>query len=255
MFARNPGPNTILTVHSDSTARKVIGRALAREGHAVIEAADGQTAVRLARVHRPDIIILDAALPDMNGLELCAYLRTLPYVTHTPILFVSDRLGAHNVAQALDSGGDDYLRLPFTSRELKARVRALLRRAERQGRLTAQPALRLDASTRCVQIDDRCIQLTATEYQLLEYLCQLPLRHHSAHELLQALWGYPPHSGDTALVRNHIRNLRRKIESDPEHPRLLVSLHGRGYLIHASVEGARDDSSPAIQSRDADKSL
>ncbi len=255
MFARKPGPNTILTVHSDPTARKVIGRTLAREGHAVIEAADGQTAVRLVRAHRPDIIILDTVLPDMNGLELCAYLRTLPYVTHTPILFVSDRLSAHYAAQALDSGGDDYLRLPFTSRELKARVRALLRRAERQGRLTALPVLRLDASTRSVQIDDRRVQLTATEFQLLEYLCQPPLRHHNAHDLLQALWDYPPQSGDTALVRNHIRNLRRKIESDPEHPHLLVSLHGRGYLIYANVEGAHDDLSPAIHSWDADKSL
>ena len=255
MFARNPGPNTILTVHSDSTARKVIGRALAREGHAIIEAADGQTAVKLARTHRPDIIILDAMLPDMNGLELCAYLRTLPYATHTPILFVSDRLSAHYAAQALDSGGDDYLRLPFTSRELKARVRALLRRAERQDRLTAQPVLRLDASTRTVQINDCCTQLTATEYQLLEHLCQPPLRHHSAHDLLEALWGYPPHSGDTALVRNHIRNLRRKIESDQEHPHIIVSLHGRGYMINAIVEGARDDPSPAIHSLDADKSL
>ncbi|MCZ7539576.1 MAG: response regulator transcription factor [Anaerolineae bacterium] len=239
MFARNPGPNTILTVHGDSAARKVIGRTLAREGHAVIEAADGQTAVKLARVHRPDIIILDTALPDMNSLELCAYLRTLPYVTHTPILFVSDRSGALYAAQALDSGGDDYLRLPFSSRELKARVRALLRRAERKGRQTALPVLQLDASTRSVQIDDRRVQLTVTEYQLLEYLCQAPLRHHSAHDLLQALWGHPSKSGDTALVRNHIRNLRRKIESDPQHPRLLVSLHGRGYLINAVAEGAR----------------
>lgn len=236
MFARNPGPNTILTVHGDSAARKVIGRTLAREGHAIIEAADGQAAIRLVRVHRPDIIILDTALPDVNSLELCTYLRTLPHVTHTPILFISERTGALYVAQALDSGGDDYLRLPFTSRELKARVRALLRRAERRGRRMALPALRLDASTHSAQIDDRNVQLTVTEYRLLAYLCQSPLRHHSAHDLLQVLWGYPPKRGDTALVRNHIRNLRRKIESDPEHPRLLVSLHGRGYLINADLE-------------------
>ena len=134
-------------------------------------------------------------------------------------------------------------------------MRALLRRAERKGKLTAQPVLRLDASTRTVQVNDCCTQLTATEYQLLEHLCQPPLRHHSAHDLLEAFWGYPPHSGDTELVRNHIRNMLRKIESDQEHPHIIVSLHGRGYMINAIVEGVRDDPSPAIHSLDADKSL
>lgn len=240
MSARNIKPNTILTVHGDSIARKVIGRTLAREGHTILEAADGQTAVRLASSHRPDMIILDATLPDMNGLELCATLRALPYVSHAPILFVSERHSAYYVAQALDSGGDDFLYRPFASRELKARVRALLRRAERQGKDRSQPVLRLDASAQRVQVNERSVQLTATEYQLLAHLCQRPRQHHRAHDLLAAVWGYPSNQGDTALVRNHIRNLRRKIETDPDHPRIILALHGRGYTINAVIEHVQE---------------
>ncbi len=235
MFARSAGRCTILTVNGDSATRHVIGRALAPEGHAVLEAPDARTAVELARVHRPDMIILDTSLPDMNGLELCAYLRTLPYVTHTPILFVSERVSAHAVAQALDCGGDDYLRRPFALRELRARVRALLRRAAQRPQAT-RPVLRLDPQTRVVTINERRATLTATEYDLLDYLCRHADRYHSAHSLLEALWGYAPGSGDTALVRNHIRNLRRKIEADPGHPNIVVSLHGRCYTLNALIE-------------------
>jgi DNA-binding response OmpR family regulator len=244
MSARSIKPNTILTVHGDSAARKVIGRALAREGHTVLEATDGQTAVCLASAYRPDMIILDATLPDMNGLELCATLRSLPYVTHTPILFVSERHSAYYVAQALDCGGDDFLYRPFAPRELKARVRALLRRAERRSKNGAQPVLRLDGSAHRVQVNGRSVQLTATEHRLLTYLCQQPRQHHRAHDLLAAVWGYPPNEGDTALVRNHIRNLRRKIETNPDRPHIILALHGRGYTINAIIEHEQQPACP-----------
>ncbi len=234
MVGHHQRQNMILTVDSDSTVRESIGQALQHEGHTVIEAADGQTAVKLAREYRPDVIILNVMLSDMDGMELCAVLRRLPYVNHTPILFVSAHHGAQFAAQALDCGGDDYLRKPFATRELTARVRALLRRSSR--RLTAtQAVLRLDHLTKRVIVDGRVVQLTPTEFSLLAYLCNHLGELHTAQDLLERLWGYPAGGGDTALVRNHIRNLRRKMERDPDHPAIIVSLHGRGYTLNARI--------------------
>ncbi len=235
MLTQAHDKSVILTVDNDSDVRAAIGRALEREGvYVIIEAEDGKTALRLAREYRPDMIILDITLADMNGFELCSHLRAMPFVNHTPILFLSVHQSAQYAAQALDSGGDDYMRKPFATRELNARVRALLRRtASRQS--NSQPVLRLDSCNQSVQVNNRRITLTPTEYSLLEYLCRYQSDHHTAHSLLEKLWHYPAGGGDTALVRNHVRNLRRKIESDPDHPTIIVSLHGRGYTVCARV--------------------
>jgi DNA-binding response OmpR family regulator len=227
--------SVILTVDNDSDVRAAIGRALEREGvYDIIEAEDSQTALRLAREYRPELIILDVGLADMNGFELCSHLRAMPFVNHTPILFLSAHQSAQYAAQALDSGGDDYLRKPFATRELNARVRALLRRTSTR-QTDSQPLLRLDSGSQSVQINNRRITLTPTEYSLLEYLCRYQDEHHTAYSLLEKLWNYPAGGGDTALVRNHIRNLRRKIEIDADHPTIIVSLHGRGYTVSARV--------------------
>lgn len=226
--------STILAVDDDRDVRATIGRALRREGHDVIEASDATAAITLASEYRPDLIILDITLADMNGLELCAQLRRMPYVNRIPILFLSVHQSAHHVAQALELGGDDYLRKPFMIRELNARVRALLRRApERNG--TTNTHIRLESEHNRAIINGQSIDLTPTEYNLLTVLGTYPGQFHTAEELLQRVWGYQPGRGDTALVRNHVRNLRRKIESDPDHPGLIRSLHGRGYSLDANV--------------------
>lgn len=234
MLIRAHTTNLILAVDSDSEVRQTIGRALEREGHHVIEAADAETALRLAREHRPDVIILATALSDMNGLELCTHLRNLPYVDHTPILFVSAWPGAQGAAEALNCGGDDYLRRPFATRELSARVRALLRRSpgrQSNGVFT----LHLLPDSFSVIVNGRHVELTPTEFSLLDYLCRHPDQYHAAQDLLQNVWHYPPGTGDTALVRNHIRNLRRKVEPDPDRPAIILAQHGRGYTIHACI--------------------
>jgi DNA-binding response OmpR family regulator len=227
--------NTILTVDDDSDVRATIGRALKQEGHCVIEAEDAHQALSLARKHRPDVIILDITLSDMSGFELCTHLRTMPIINHTPILFLSVHQSAQYVAKALDCGGDDYLRKPFVARELNARVRALLRRSTRIKQNHSVVTLQLKPREHSVLVNNRLIVLTPTEYNLLDYLCQHQTEHHTACNLLEQLWNYHPGSGDPALVRNHIRNLRRKIETDPDHPTIVVSLHSRGYTINARI--------------------
>ncbi len=224
--------NTILTVDSDPELRASIGRALEYEGFDIIEAPDARSAMRLARSHHPDVIILDIALTDMNGLDLCGNLRKLPYVDHTPILCLSMQRGAHFAAEALNRGADDFLRKPFATRELRARVRALLRRAPHR-HINSMKTVHLDPVRYTVHIDSRCVELTPTEFSLLQFLCDHQAEHHTAQSLLERLWEYPPGSGDKALVRNHIRNLRRKIEDNPDRPNVIVSQHGRGYVINA----------------------
>ena len=225
----------ILAVDDDPDVRATIKRVLERDLHHIIEAPDGQSALRLAREHRPDVIILDVSLPDINGFELCTMLRGMPFVNDTPILFLSVHQNAQAVARALDCGGDDYMRKPFATRELTARVRALLRRTAPRapGKIAV---LQFVPDKTAVIVDGRTVTLTPTEFALLKYLCEHPDEHHSATTLLENLWKYPPKGGDTALVRNHIRNLRRKIEPDPEHPAIIVSAHGRGYAIGATVD-------------------
>lgn len=226
---------TILVIEEDATIRDVIADALTHVDHQTIEAQDGHSALTFVREHRPELIILDSALPDTNPYELCNQLRNMPFATQALILFLSAEDDAGQVAQALDSGADDYLRKPFAARELRARVDALLRRSpacEHRHNLTA---LRLDARRHSVIISGRQVRLTPTEFQLFEFLCRHQEDYHAAPTLLEKVWQYPPGTGDTALVRNHVRNLRRKIEPNPDLPEIVISLHGRGYSVRARL--------------------
>jgi len=223
----------VLVVESDTQQRHTIVQALQTANYVLLEADSARETLRIARQHRPHVIILpDRALPDMHGHTLCGRLRALPFVERAAILFVGERPNAEAVAHALDCGGDDYLRRPFQAIELQARVRALTRRAH-PGHATPLVTLHLNASNHSVRVGQRSVRLTPTEFALLSYLCGHPRQLHSADSLLRALWQQAPTASNTALVRNHIRNLRRKIEENPARPRIIVSLHGRGYTIHA----------------------
>lgn len=226
--------NIVLTIDSDADVRRTVSRALKQEGHQVLEAESANHAIDLALKHRPDLIIMDIMLNDASGLDLCMRLRAMPFVDRTPILFLSDFKSAQYAAYALDCGADDYMRKPFEARELRARVRALLRRPH-NGHFNNAVTLRFDGERRRVFVNNRLVSLTRTEFVLLQYLCNHHTEHHTASSLLQHLWRLPPGAGDAALVRNHIRNLRRKIEVDPNRPTIIMSSHGRGYTINARV--------------------
>lgn len=225
---------TLLIAEYDNDVREAMCQAMRDDGYVTLAADNARSTLRLARQSRPDVIILDIELPDSPGFELCPRIRALPYVNDTPILFTGTREDAEYVAQALDCGGDDYLCKPFAMNELSARVRALVRRTARR-RFQPQATLHLDEENLSVMIDGRRVALTPTEFNLLGHLCDNPTEHHTANSLLETLWQYPPGGGDTALVRNHIRNLRRKIEEDPDYPSIIISMHGRGYTINARV--------------------
>lgn len=183
------------------------------------------------RCHEVILIVLDAAsLPDDPEL-LCRRVRALPRAAQAALLCLVNG-GAHAVAQALDAGADDCLRrTALNSRELAARLRALLRR--QQHKANAAPLV-IYTHERSIQLHGRLIELTPTEFNLLEVLSRNPGEYLTVAELLERVWDSP--SGDPALVRNHMRNLRRKLESDPERPRLLVSAHGRGYALSVDAQ-------------------
>lgn len=180
-----------------------------------------------------DLVILDIDTINHKTLHLCEEIRT--YIDSTPMIALADEPLTHEVIDVLDVGADLFLEKPFATPELVARIRALLRRHRGEGNWDDPSQLFLDARQRTVKINQRHIKLTRMEFVLLSYLCEDTESHHSAEQLLQNVWKYPQGTGDTALVRNHIRNLRNKLEEDAERPRIVESLPKRGYRINAAV--------------------
>ena len=184
---------------------------------------------------------------DVEGLSMevvrqgCEMIRREQHLQDVPILFLNRGANAKVNAQLLDAGGDDILKKPIVTREFQARIRAMLRWRTRFDQMST-PSLSLNANLNEVQLGHKRVQLTPIEFSLVEFLCQHGNDYFSAEDLLTKLWNYPPHSGDTALVRNHIRNLRCKLEVDPDHPRIIVSQYGRGYAVRALVDQAAHSS-------------
>lgn len=223
----------ILIVEHDRDTLDMISRLLRREGYAVQSASAAHQALRMLEMASPDLMIISMQLPVMNGLELTSQVRADQRLANVPIILLNGPDTSYGVADALGAGGDDYLRKPFALRELGARIRALLRRS----RLLASevPMLRIQPDTLTVYVGNREVRLTQVEFELLMFLCSAPNELHATGDLLMRVWDYPHGAGDTALVRNHVRNLRRKIEDDPERPAIIQSRHGRGYSVRAQV--------------------
>lgn len=225
---------TILIVDDDPGILDMVELTLRREGYIVQRAANSAEALRSVDFHPPELVIVDAVLPDIDGFDLCRMLRELPATRNIPILFLSATRDTQTAVEALNAGGDDFLRKPIYPRELAARVRAHIRRSV-QISGGENPTIRILPSSYRVFVNDREISLTRVEFDLLLHLCRVPGEAYSTEDLLLNVWKYPDGVGDAALVRNHIHNLRRKVEEDPERPLIIQSRHGRGYVVKAEI--------------------
>jgi DNA-binding response OmpR family regulator len=225
----------IVAVDDDPEVLDTLGRVLEREAFDVGLANSGAEGLSLLEKRVPDALILDIIMPGMDGITICRQLRRDPRFAALPILFLTAKGSTDDIVDGLDAGADDYVIKPFELAELRARIYALLRRSVREtttGAVLQMNDLKLDSDTYQVYIKGNRIQLTSTEHRLLRYLMENPNRALSPGHLLQAVWEYPPNTGDPDLVRAHVRNLRAKIEKNTDR-RYIRTIHGVGYMISA----------------------
>jgi two-component system, OmpR family, response regulator len=226
----------VLVVEDDKTLLDVLHYNLVKEGYRVIKAADGLLAVDIARREKPELIILDLMLPQMNGLEVCRILRKEMIV---PILMLTAKAEEVDKIVGLEVGADDYMTKPFSLRELLARVRAMLRRNEMlkqeagkselpENLLTRAGNIEVDLPRHIVLKGGFPLNLDPKEFNLLVFLIRNKGQVFSRETLLEKVWGYD-YAGDTRTVDVHIRWLRQKIEDNPDSPRCLVTIRGVGY--------------------------
>lgn len=224
----------IFVVASNLTTLYKVQEGLRQSRYQVTAMLDDGDVLLAIRQNPPNLVILSLDLPQSNSLMLLHDIRRLPHLTNVPILLLTQ--DAKTVVSALDMGADDVVLEPFVISELLARVRVLLRYVER---LQMSPyQITLNVAQRRAWLNGSEVELTPVEYDLLVYLAEEPDIYRTPHDLLHAVWQYPKGTGDTALVRNHIHNLRSKLETSPEHPQIIVSSHGRGYRIQAQIRHA-----------------
>jgi len=224
---------SILVVEDEPDIRKLVQYNLAQERFKVLEAEDGEQALKILQREKPNLVILDLMLPGLSGLELCKLLRERPQTAQLPILMLTAKAGEADKVVGLEIGADDYLSKPFSPREMVARVRAILRRTEGPAAAEAVPSynrgpLQIDFSTYEVFVRGKAIKLTLKEFELLRFLVQNPSRVLSRDQLLDRVWG-----GETFVtprtVDVHIRRLRKAIEKDDRKPQWILTLRGVGY--------------------------
>ena len=220
---------TALVIEDDPYVRRAVRNVLSDELGRVLEASNAQEGLDLAAAARPDLIVLDLGLADRPGLSVCQEIREW---STTPIIVLSARHGEQDKVALLDAGADDYITKPFSPSELRARVRAQLRRARTPA--SGQPSvievggLTIDAGARIVRREGEYVHLTPIEWDLLRALVQHAGRTLTHEQIFRAVWRSP--AGDAhAYLRVHIANLRRKIERDPVRPSLIVTEPGVGY--------------------------
>jgi len=228
---------TILVVDDAESLRTMLRTYLTQEGFRVVAAANGREALFVARQERPDLIVLDLMMPELGGYDFInAYRRE----GEAPIIILTAKLEESDKVLGLELGADDYLTKPFSLRELTARIRAVLRRADKNGSgpsaVLRVGDLVLDRGSRTVSAGGAPADLTPSEFDLLATLMTTPGRVFSRLELLDRLQG-DAYEGYERTIDVHIRNLRTKIEPDPRNPRYVVTVYGIGYRLAAEPAG------------------
>ena len=238
----------ILVVDDEAVLVETIAYNLEQAGYAVVTAADGASALEAAQREKPDLIILDLMLPEMDGLEVCRQLRREGDTATTPIMMLTAKGEEIDKVVGLEVGADDYVTKPFGRRELLARVRALLRRTDYAApseesvvrdtvvevplpnRELAAGPLRIDLAGRRVYCRGQVLELQPKQFELLTYLVRNRGTVLTRDQLLHNVWGYD-YAGDTRTVDVHVRWLREKLEEDPANPRLIQTVRGVGYCF------------------------
>ena len=218
----------ILVVDDKKELRTLLKQYLSQEGFHVLTAKDGQEALFTAREEKPDLVLLDIMMPEMGGYE---FMRIYGRETSTPIILLTAKTDENDKVLGLELGADDYITKPFSMRELTARVRAVLRRMEKQSVSTDVleiGGIKLDRSSRFVMVGGVSVELTPSEFDLLAALMAVPGKAFSRLELLEKLQG-TAYEGYERTIDVHVRNLRAKIEPDPANPIYVETLYGIGY--------------------------
>jgi DNA-binding response OmpR family regulator len=226
-----PDSSTILLVDDEESIQRLLSYPLERDGFKVIPARDGAEALHRFAAERIDLVVLDVMLPKLDGLEVCKRLRAQSSV---PIIMLTARDDELDKVLGLELGADDYITKPFSIREFRSRVRALLRRVARSpqdggaGEVIEADDLRIDLARRTVEVRGELVQLTYVEFELLRTLASRPARVFTRQMLLEALWGDSAYR-EPRTIDVHIRHLREKLERNPREPEYIFTVRGVGY--------------------------
>jgi two-component system, OmpR family, response regulator len=231
-----PDASTILLVDDEDSIQMLLAYPLEREGYRVLQARDGVEALERFASERVDLVVLDIMLPKLDGLEVCKRLRA---ESEVPIIMLTARDDELDKVLGLELGADDYITKPFSIREFRSRVRALLRRAavsrqiDGDGELISAQGLTIDLARRLVEVEGNRVQLTYVEFELLRILASHPGRVYSRRMLLEALWGGADYR-EPRTIDVHVRHLREKLEPDPAEPEYILTVRGVGYRFRDS---------------------
>jgi DNA-binding response OmpR family regulator len=227
-----PDSSTILLVDDEDSVQKLLTYPLEREGFRVLQARNGEEALAKFRAEDVDLVVLDVMLPRLDGLEVCKQLRVESMV---PIIMLTARDDELDKVLGLELGADDYITKPFSIREFRSRVRALLRRASAprpavlpEPEVISVDGLKIDVARRSVEVREEPVQLTYVEFELLRTLAAHPGRVYSRRMLLEALWGGADYR-EPRTIDVHVRHLREKLERDPREPEYIFTVRGVGY--------------------------
>lgn len=227
----------ILIIEDETPMRTALTDVLEGEGYRPLIAADGEIGLRKAVAEKPDLILLDIMMPKLDGFEVCAELRRLGHAV--PVLMLTAKGQVEDRVTGLDAGADDYLVKPFSTEELLARVRALLRRVQRQGKAVTRLTLgevEVDLARQTAVRGRKPIHLTAKEFSMLRLMAEAEGEPVSREKFLDVVWGYAAFP-TTRTVDTHVASLRSKLEKNPDAPRWIKTVHGVGYRLESGQVG------------------